>query len=54
MGEGGGFDVLGTYIVRQYRAYRIGPSAAAAVILVIIVSVAVFSLTLLNRRVARR
>ena len=54
MGEGGGFEVLGTYIVRLFRADITGQAAAAAVILVLIVSVAVIGLTLLNKRVARR
>jgi len=53
-GGGGIYPVLGTYIVRLYNSGLLGPSAAASVILVLIVAASVGILTYLNRRAAER
>ena len=53
-GGGGIYPVLGTYVVRLYRHGLLGPSAAASVILVLLVAVSVGVLTYLNRRAAKR
>ena len=53
-GGGGIYPVLGTYIVRLYRHGLLGPSAAASVMLVLIVAISVAVLTYVNRRVAKR
>jgi len=50
----GTFPVLGTYIVRLHNYRLTEQSAAASVVLVLIVSVAVICLTLANKRVSRR
>jgi trehalose transport system permease protein len=53
-GGGGIYPVIGTYVVRLYEHGLLGPSAAASVVLVLMVAMSIGILTYISRRVAKR